>query len=272
MKQSITKIEVQKKNKDRVNIYINNDYAFSCGAELIYRHQLKVGKAIEINDLKTIVEEENFLSCKNSALKTIERSYKTEKEIFEKLLGKGYEEKIIARTMEFLKSYNFVDDSRYAEAYIKEKIRNQGKNKIKYALLRKGIPEELVIEKLSRVSNEFEREAALGLAEKKYNILLKSEQDYGKIYKKLGDYLLRIGYDVDNIKDILKKVVKEGEEKVSPKEPDVEKLKELAEKRYNILKKSENDGRKLYKKLGEYLVRKGYSYDEVKKILKEIME
>ena len=33
----ITKIEVGKRNKERVNIYIDEEYAFSISAELIYK-------------------------------------------------------------------------------------------------------------------------------------------------------------------------------------------------------------------------------------------
>jgi len=274
MSNSITKIEVQKKNKERVNIYINDSYSFSCSAELVYNCQLKVGKAAEIKELEKVIEEDNFIGCKNAALRAIERTYKTEKEIADKLLAKEYDEKTIARTLEFLKAYNFVDDNKYAAAYIKEKIRSQGKNKIKFSLIRKGVPEAIIVDRLSEINRDREEDTALVLAEKKYNILVKNEGDYRKIYKKLGDYLIRLGYDSEIVKDILNKVVKEekNEDKDNtPKFLDEEKLKELAEKRYNIIKKSEKDERKLYKKLGDLLIRKGYSYEQVRPVLREIL-
>ena len=37
----ITKIELGKRNKERVNIYIDNEYAFSISAELVYKENLK---------------------------------------------------------------------------------------------------------------------------------------------------------------------------------------------------------------------------------------
>lgn len=274
MNNSITKIEVQKKNKERVNIYINDSYAFSCSAELVYNYQLKTGKIVEINELEKVIEEDNFIGCKNAALRVIERSYKTEKEIYDKLLAKEYDEKTISRTIEFLKAYNFVDDKKYAAAYIKEKIRTQGKNKIKYSLIRKGVPEAIILDRLNEIGKEFEGNTALILAEKKYNILVKSEVDYRKIYKKLGDYLIRIGYDGEIVKDVLNKVVKEEKNEYreeTTKCVDEEKLRELAEKRYNIIKKSDSDERRIYKKLGEYLIRKGYTYSQVKSVLREIL-
>ena len=37
----ITKIEVGKRNKERVNIYIDYEYAFSINMELVYKFGLK---------------------------------------------------------------------------------------------------------------------------------------------------------------------------------------------------------------------------------------
>lgn len=44
----ITKIEVQKKNKDRVNVYIDNNFAFAAFNELVYKEGVKVN--LEVNE------------------------------------------------------------------------------------------------------------------------------------------------------------------------------------------------------------------------------
>ena len=44
-------------------------------------------------------------------------------------------EDTIKRAIEFLKEYNLLNDERYAEMYIKDRLRSQGRNKIKYALI-----------------------------------------------------------------------------------------------------------------------------------------
>lgn len=77
----ITKIEIQKKNKERVNIYLDGEYAFSISAELIYKENIKVKDVVDVERLKSVADKESYIRCKNSALKTIERSYKTEKEV-----------------------------------------------------------------------------------------------------------------------------------------------------------------------------------------------
>ena len=205
----ITKIETQKRNKDRVNIYIDNVYAFPLDLEVLYKENLKVGMEIEENVLMKIGKEEDFGRCKNSALKIIERSYKSEKEIFVKLLEKGYDKEVVNKTISFLKEYNFLNDETYVKMYVKDKIKTQGKNKIKYSLLRKGIEEEIINKFLMKVEGEEEKERAYEIALKKYNQLVKREQDKYKLWNKLSMFLGGKGYEYSLIKDVVNSIINE---------------------------------------------------------------
>ncbi|GAA0114576.1 recombination regulator RecX [Clostridium senegalense] len=273
MKYIISKIQVQKNNKDRVNVYVNDEFLFACSNELVYYHNLKKGLELDKNKIIEVVEEDNYIKAKNAALKILERSYKTEKEMYDKLLSKEYDDKTIQRVIEFLKEYSFVDDVRYAELYIKDKIKVHGKSKIKFSLVNKGISEEIIESKLNTISNEQEELTALKLGEKKYKTLIKSEKNYLKLKKKLSDYLLRNGYNFSIINKVVNSIITcdDFSETVEQKEVNFEELHDLALKRLNVLKKSEANKEKLYKKLYDYLLRRGYKYDEIKTILKEIL-
>jgi len=209
MIEKITKIELQKKNDDRVNIYINYEYAFSCSKELVYTHKLTNGQRIERDALNDIVTEDNYIKCKNSALKIIERTYKSEKELFDKLVEKGYDEKTIESTMEFLKTYSFLDDKSFTKMYIRDKLKTQGKNKIKFALIKKGISEEIINCELEVIEDVDQKNTMLSLAERKYKTLHKNEQDSRKLYKKLADFLMRKGFQWEEIKPALKEILSE---------------------------------------------------------------
>ena len=86
--------------------------------------------------------------------------------------------------MEFLKQYGFIDDKRFVELFIKEKIKTSGKNKIKFTLLKKSLPKELIEEGLNKITHEQQLEIALQLGEKRMITLAKSEKDTKKLYKK----------------------------------------------------------------------------------------
>ncbi|MGG7176278.1 recombination regulator RecX [Clostridium paraputrificum] len=203
----ITKIEVQKRNKDRVNVYIDEVYAFAVNAELVYKKGLKTNMEIDEVKLKEVAKEENLSKCKNTALRIIERSYKTEKEITDKLIEKGYDMDSIKPTLEFLKEYNFINDESYTKMYVKDRMRSQGSQKIKYALMRKGVEEEAIASALENIDKEDEMQVAMELARKKYSQLSKREDDKYKLWNKLCRFLIGKGYDYSLAKDVVKKVV-----------------------------------------------------------------
>lgn len=285
MSSIITKIEIQKRNKRRVNIYMNDEFAFACDAELVYIHNITKGRAMEKENLEDIVNEDNYIKGKNVALHFLERSFKSAKQVVDKLMLKEFDIKTIDRVMVFLKQYDFIDDERFVELFIKEKIRSMGKNKIKFTLLKKSLPKELIYEALNKITSEQQLEIALKLGEKKLVTLSKSENDARKLYKKTSDYLARSGYDYTIIKEVLAKITKDDksedlcDESTFEKGPfsdetyeeDYNKLYELASKRYNILIKSESQKIKTYKKLGDYLLRRGFPWEQIKKVLKDLI-
>lgn len=207
----ITKIEVQKRNKERVNIYIDNEYAFSLSAELVYKRTLKVNEKIDVEEVNKIAKEDNYLKCKDTALKIVEKSYKSEKELKDKLLLKGYDNLSIDKAVGFLKEYNFLSDSNYARMYVKDKAKVQGKKKIKYDLMKKGINDSIIEKEILNINKEDEEDIAYSLALKKYNILVKRENDKYKLSQKIYRFLLSKGYDYDIVSKVIKLVINNEE-------------------------------------------------------------
>lgn len=202
----ITKIEVQKMNKERVNLFLDEEYAFSLSMELVYKEGLKKNQEVDSKRLEFLAEEESIIRCKNSALKTIERNFKTEKEVIEKLREKGYGDKAINKSIQFLKEYNFINDMNYAKAYINDKLNSFGSQKIKYTLIQKGISKEILEEALADLNKDNERKTAFNLAKKKLDIIRKRENDSYKISGKLYRYLTSKGYGYDIVNEVVKEL------------------------------------------------------------------
>lgn len=274
LKKIITKIEPQKKNKERVNVYINEDFAFACSLELLYYHKLKKDMEVSIENLEEVVREDNYIKGKNIALKYIEKSMKTEHQVRTLLIKKEYSDEVIDKVVKFLESYDFLNDTRYVESYVKQKIQSDGKNKIKFSLARKGIAEELIKEVLSKINTEDEVAVALKFAKKRFDILCKSERDKNKILNKISQSLLGKGFNYSIINEVLPKLSFKDldEDNIEKVETDYEELMNIAMKRYTILKKSEDNQLKLKKKLQDFLLRKGYNYDEVKKVITKLLK
>lgn len=203
----ITKIEVQKKNKERVNIYLDGEYAFSISAELIYKENIKVKDVVDFEMLKSVADKESYIRCKNSALKMIERSYKTENEVIEKLKIKGYEQKHIEKSIEFLKEYKFLNDDYYAEAFIRDKLSSKGSQRIRQELIKKGISRDIIEKNIYEIDKDTEKNIARELANKKLRVIQKSEKDNYKISGKLYRFLISRGYTYDIVKEVVKDVM-----------------------------------------------------------------
>ena len=208
-KNIITLIEEEKKNKDRVNVYIDDKYRFSCSKDVVYIRSLKKGNIIDLKNIEDSIEEDNYIKCKNASLKVIERSAKTQKEIQNKLKAKMYSDETIQRVMEFLKSYGFADDEKYIKMYLKDNIKRYGRNKIKYMLAAKGIEQGLLSSVMQDIDPEDEISSAKSFAQKKIKTINCSD-DKRKAYKKLFDFLRGKGYTVNVIKIVLKDIFDEN--------------------------------------------------------------
>ena len=206
MNKKITAIEVQKNNKDKVNVFIDNDCAFSCHSEIVYKEGLKIGKCIEDHKLLDIAHKEEFTKAKSLSLKALERGLKTEEQIKKKLKDKGYEEEVIEKAIAFLKNYDFLDDNRYAKLYIKDKIKANGESKIRYELIKKGICKNIIDKAFLDIEKSTIDEAVRKVALKKYNSIRKNNIEEKKMKEKLFRYLVGKGYDFSNANKAIKEI------------------------------------------------------------------
>ncbi|MBQ2916410.1 MAG: regulatory protein RecX [Clostridia bacterium] len=79
---------------------------------------------------------------------------RSEKELYEKLLKKGYSPEESASAMAKLANYGYIDDTRYARHYAEQKLHSYGKRKVEYDLLHKGVSAEVVSEVLEELVDE----------------------------------------------------------------------------------------------------------------------
>lgn len=201
----ITDIEPQRR-KDRVNIYIDNQFAFGLSLDLKYNYDLKIDQVIDEEFIENVLKEEEARKAINSALNFLSYRQRSEKEIRVKLKEKEYEQNYIERAISFCKEQNYIDDEAFAISFIKDKqnLNNLGQYRIKRELLLKGIDED-IIERVLVEDDDEEYERALEIARKKYSSY--KDDDRNKIYRKLSGFLQRKGYSFDVVRNILKELL-----------------------------------------------------------------
>lgn len=105
----------------------------------------------------------------------------------------------------------FIDDSRYAEAFVREKLRlsGWGEYKIRTALQRKGIDNELIREALRQADPPLmERRLTEQLSRKARNV--KRATPY-ELRNKLIRYGLSLGYNYETVSEQVSRLIKETE-------------------------------------------------------------
>lgn len=204
----ISKIETQKNNKDRFNIYIDDTFAFGLSIDVFIKYHLKKDQEIDNGFIEEILlAEENNMAI-NKAIKYLSYRQRSIKEVKDHLNRKGYDPSIIENTIDHLLEKNYLNDYAFAESFIRDKsyLNKYGINKIRYELLNKGVSKEIIAKTL-RFDHDEEYDNAMTLANKKMNSY--KNQDRDRIYRKLGGFLQRKGYRYDTVAKVLREVLNE---------------------------------------------------------------
>ena len=203
--------------------------------------------------LDKIIDENKFYEAYDMSLSYIETKMRNRKEIYKYLKKKGYEEELINKVIDKLISLKILDDRQYISAFINDKINlsNDGPFKIKKLLLELEFNENDIDDYLNNFNDSLWEERLIKIVNKKKNLM--NNKSYYMFITKLKNDLFNLGYDKYMIDNILSNIKYES----------------------NALEKDLNRALKKYKddknKLINYLLRKGYSYDEINVKLKNLM-
>lgn len=202
----ITAIEVQKKNKHRYSLFI--DDAFHCGVheDVLINLGLRKGLEVDQDFLESVLSEERQAKAKSEALHFISYRMRSEKEVYDKLIDLEYDPPTIDRVFDFLNAYNFLDDLAFAKAFISDKSRlnHHSLKKIKYALRLKGVKDP-IFDKASLDYLDMDQKNLEKLLPKKYRALdAKHPNDPYILDQKITAFFYQKGFHIEDIKWVLK--------------------------------------------------------------------
>ena len=187
----ITKIEVQKRNKNRVNLYLDDEFFCGLSLETVMRNHLKEGQQISEQNVEYLKNETEKQVALEKATGYIAKCQKTKKQINDYLLKKGFEEDIVEYALGKLGEYHFVDDELFAKNYVKAKSKSCGKRKLEYELKHKGVEEQIISDS---IENFCEDEKTVVPVLEKY---LKNKPLDLKTKQKAFRFLMSHGYSSD---------------------------------------------------------------------------
>ena len=153
--------------------------------------------------------DDSFGTALKYALKILGYRDRSMNEMRQKLIGKGFSEKVVDRTLAYLEEKAFIDDRRLAELLKRDAVerRHFGAQGVRSYLIRRGIARD-VADVMSEADNDY-LGAAMQLAEKKMRSM--GHLDSVTIKRRLWGLLARRGFTADETRQVLRVLIKEHE-------------------------------------------------------------
>ncbi len=198
MEGKITALREQKRNKDRVNVYLDGEYAFSLGAQLAA--ELQEGSFLSAAELHELQGRDSFASAYRKALDYLAYRPRSRRELSDYLQGKRMPERIIEEVLGGLAREGLVDDLAFAQYWVenRERFRPRSRAMLRYELRRKGLDEEVISEALGAVDEEESARKAARRRAPRYIRL-----DEKSFRQKMSQFLRRRGFAYHLIRDVV---------------------------------------------------------------------
>ncbi len=143
---------------------------------------------------------DDLTRAKKYALYLLTDMDRTEQQLRDKLAKKDYSDEIIEETIRYVKSFGYIDDSRYIRHFTECSLTGKSLRRIKNDLMKKGLDRNLIDETIQDMDEIDERPLIRKLAEKKYRSL--KDEDPNR-YRKTAQFLAGKGFSSGDIFSVL---------------------------------------------------------------------
>ncbi len=197
--QKITDIQPQKRNKSRVNVYVDGEYVLALELLTVMKLGLKIGTEVTETQLAEAALDTEQSVALERAMNYIARGRKTSFQLRKYLTDKEYAPAVVNYVMDKMKYYGYIDDKAYAQAYVEQNSQSKGARRVKQELIQRGIKLSEA-EEVSEQERDFSLDNATRLAER----YMRGKDCDIKTMVKLQRYLVSRGYDFDIVNSVVR--------------------------------------------------------------------
>jgi regulatory protein len=205
----VTAIGEGKRRKRRLNIFLDDKFAFSLEAEVARQEGLRVGQELSEGDIEALEHAEQSQRCLNAAFRYLAYRPRSQAELKERLAWRGFDADSIEATIASLKEQKLVDDLAFARFWTENRQFFSPRSRwlVSRELKQKGVANEVIERVVADINDEENAyQAALTKARKL------PASDYEGFRRQLGEYLKRRGFGYGVIKKTLERVWEEVRE------------------------------------------------------------
>lgn len=193
--------EYKKIDKGRIEIVLDSHIRFWLYAKEARMLSLEEGKSISEEEYQKILHEVIGKRAIKRAMHILERQDRTEYQLREKLLQSAYPKEAVEEAVDYVKSYHYLDDERYARTFIRNHQKDRSKRRLETDLIKRGVPKDTI--KLC-IDEEFEtdekEQIRIWLEKKQYEKETADLKERAKMYQ----FLARKGFCHSDIMSVLR--------------------------------------------------------------------
>ncbi len=195
----ITRVEPITKTKFRVEL--DQKFAFVLYKGELKKFGIQEEKELPEEQYEKIRTEVILKRAKLRAMHLLTDMARTESGLREKLKQGMYPDDLIDAAIDYVKSFGYLDDYRYAEQFIESKKRNKSKKEIRAQLLQKGVSAEKIDLAMENCWREEDTAATIRalIRKKRVDISQASDQEIQRLYGFLG----RKGFRFEDIRQVI---------------------------------------------------------------------
>lgn len=193
---SIQVVQIEKLGNGKRRIRFDNGNSLILYYSETRGCKLEEGAYISYQTYEHLLKEVVGKRAKKRALHLLEQMDRTEQQLREKLRFSEYPESCVDDAIAYVKSFHYLDDQRYAEAFTRYKKEKLSRQQIKQKLMRKGVSRDIVADAIETEYDVDESVHIRSLLEKKH--FSNDEADEGE-FRRVYNYLLRRGFRSSDI-------------------------------------------------------------------------
>ena len=194
----ITALEIQKRNKERVNLFVDDQFA---GAVSVWiAANLEKGQYLSDADLEQLKSDDEQIKAYNQAIRFLGFRPRSQMEVKDHLRNKKYSQTVINYVLNRLLAEQYLDDEAFARFWLenRERFRPRGEHALRYELKQKGIADQVIDTVLADLDEE---ESAWVAVESKLNRWKNLEEKDFK--QKASSFLSRRGFNYEVVRNIV---------------------------------------------------------------------
>lgn len=202
MNGKITALQAQKRNPNRVSVFLDGEYAF--GLSRIVAAWLQIGQFLDEQKINSLLEQDALEVGFQKALNFISYRPRSAQEVQRRLKDYGYNENQVEAILERLKQAKLVEDAEFARLWVENRseFRPRSRRVLRIELLQKGIAEE----EIQTALGDVEEDSALAYqAAIRYARRLRG-MEWREFRERLGAFLVRRGFDYGTLNPVVRQV------------------------------------------------------------------